>query len=63
VTAAKLDGAFAPANSFTWTSHDLTVTSTMYIVEDHSRTLWGGAAQGITGTREWRFAQSRPAST
>jgi hypothetical protein len=58
VTAAKLDGAFAPGNSFTWTSHDFTVTSTIYIVEDHSRTLWGGAAQGIMGTHEWRFAQS-----
>ena len=58
VTAAKLDGAFAPGNSFTWTSYDFTVTSTIYIVEDHSRTLWGGAAQGIMGTHEWRFAQS-----
>jgi Polyketide cyclase / dehydrase and lipid transport len=58
VTAAKLDGAFAPGNSFTWTSYDFTVTSTIYNVEDHSRTLWGGAAQGIMGTHEWRFAQS-----
>jgi len=58
VTAAKLDGAFAPGNSFTWTSYDFTVTSTIYIVEDHSRTLWGGPAQGIIGTHEWRFAQS-----
>jgi Polyketide cyclase / dehydrase and lipid transport len=41
VTAAKLDGAFAPGNSFTWTSYDFTVTSTIYLVEDHSRTLWG----------------------
>jgi hypothetical protein len=58
VTAAKLDGAFAPGNSFTWTSYNFTVTSTIYIVEDHSRTLWGGAAQGIMGTHEWRFAQT-----
>jgi hypothetical protein len=36
VTAAKLDGAFAPGNSFTWTSYDFTVTSTIYIVEDRS---------------------------
>jgi hypothetical protein len=57
VTAAKLDGAFTPGNSFTWTSYGFTVTSTIYIAEDHSRTLWGGAAQGITGTRQWRFAQ------
>jgi hypothetical protein len=36
VTAAKLDGAFASGNSFTWTSYDFTVTSTIYIVEDRS---------------------------
>ena len=47
-----------PGNSFTWTSYDFTVTSTIYIVEDLSRTLWGGQAQGIMGTHEWRFAQS-----
>src|SRR5262249_16072172 len=58
VTAAKLDGAFAPGNSFTWTSYGFTVTSTIYIVEDFSRTLWGGAAQGIMGIHEWQFAQS-----
>ena len=58
VTAAKLDGAFALGNSFTWTSYDFTVASTIYIVEGHSRTLWGGAARGIMGTHEWRFAQS-----
>ena len=61
MTAAKLDGAFAPGNSFTWTSYDFTVTSTIYIVEDQlPRTLWGGAAQGIMGTHEWRFARSLP---
>ena len=58
VTAARLDGAFAPGNSLTWTSYDFTVTSTIYIAEDHSRTLWGGPAQGILGTHQWRFAQS-----
>ena len=55
VTAAKLDGAFVPGSSFTWTSYDFTVTSTIYDVEDRARILWGGAAQGIRGTREWLF--------
>lgn len=55
MTAAKLDGAFAPGSSFTWTSYGFTVTSTIYDVADHSRTLWGGAAQGIMGIHEWRF--------
>ena len=58
VSAAKLDGAFAPGNSFTWTSYDFTVTSTIYVVEDRARTLWGGAAQGIMGTHEWLFERT-----
>ena len=55
VTAAKLDGAVVPGSSFTWTSYDFTVTSTIYDVEDRARILWGGAAQGIMGTHEWLF--------
>lgn len=39
VTAAKLDGAFAPGSSFAWTSYNFTVTSTIYDVAGHSRTL------------------------
>jgi len=58
VSAAKLDGAFVPGNSFTWTSYDFTVTSTIYVVEDRARTLWGGAAQGIMGTHEWLFERT-----
>ena len=58
VTAAKLDGAFVPGSSFTWTSYDFTVTSTIYDVEDRARILWGGAAQGIMGTHEWRFERT-----
>jgi hypothetical protein len=38
VTAAKLDGAFAPGNSFTWTSYGFTVTSTIYIVSPRRST-------------------------
>lgn len=55
VTAARLEGAFVPGTSFTWTSYDFTVTSTIYEVEHRARTLWGGAAQGIMGTHEWVF--------
>ena len=58
VTAASLGGAFAAGRSFTWTSYGFTVTSTIYDVADHSRTLWGGAAQGIMGTHEWRFERT-----
>jgi hypothetical protein len=55
VTAAKLDRAFVPGSSFTWTSYNFTVTSTIYDVVGHSRTLCGGEAPGVTGTHEWRF--------
>ena len=55
ITAAKIDGAFAPGNSFTWTSYDFTITSTIYDVVNGSRILWGGTANGITGIHEWVF--------
>jgi hypothetical protein len=55
MTDASLQGPFEAGNSFTWTSYGFTVTSTIYEVDDQSRTLWGGVAQGITGTHEWRF--------
>jgi hypothetical protein len=59
ITAANMDGEFEPGNSFTWSSWGLTVTSTIHVVEDLSRTLWSGPAQGIMGIHEWRFAQAR----
>lgn len=55
VTSATLVGAFVAGSSFTWTSYDFPVTSTIYDVVDRSRSLWGGVAQGIMGTHEWRF--------
>ena len=58
VTAARLDGPFARGSDFTWTSYGFTVTSTLYDVVEHARTLWGGEAQGITGIHEWRFEQT-----
>ena len=61
ITAAKIEGQFERGNSFTWTSWGLTVTSTIHVVEDHSRTLWSGPLQGIMGIHEWRFEQTRGA--
>jgi hypothetical protein len=55
ITAAQLNGAFAPGGSFTWTSFGFTVTSTVYAVQDQSRVLWGGTGDGITGVHEWVF--------
>ena len=59
ITAARLDdGPFEPGASFEWTSHGLTVVSTIYAAADHARVLWGGTASGITGIHEWLFAQT-----
>lgn len=58
ITEARTEGAFEPGTSFTWTSYGFSVTSTIYEVEDKSRTLWGGTAQGITGIHEWLFAET-----
>ncbi len=59
ITAAQLNGAFAPCGSFTWTSFGFTVTSTVYAVHDQSRVLGGGTADGITGVHEG-CSQLRP---
>jgi hypothetical protein len=58
ITAAKLEEKFKPGNHFTWTSWDLTVTSTIHAVEDHFRTLWSGPAEGIMGIHEWCFEEA-----
>ena len=57
ITEARIDGPFEPGTSFDWTSYGFTVTSTIYEVEDRSRSLWGGTAEGITGIHEWRFTE------
>jgi len=55
MTAARLDGPFAPGASFEWESYGFPVTSTIYEVDAHHRILWGGTAGGITGVHQWRF--------
>ena len=59
ITAAKIEGEFEEGNSFTWTSWGLTVTSTIHVVEHHSRTLWSGPVRGIMGVHEWRFEETQ----
>ena len=59
ITAAKIEGEFEEGNSFTWTSWGLTVTSTIHVVEHHSRTLWSGPVRGILGVHEWRFEETQ----
>jgi uncharacterized protein YndB with AHSA1/START domain len=58
ITQARLDGSFAVGKSFEWTSYGFTVTSTIYAIDDGSRILWGGTADGITGVHEWLFTET-----
>lgn len=59
ITAATLDGAFAPGASFTWHTAELTITSHVYQVDGagdlERHTLWGGPAGGIDGVHRWVF--------
>jgi uncharacterized protein YndB with AHSA1/START domain len=55
ITDARMDGPMEPGASFSWSSFDFPVTSTVYEVTGHERILWGGTANGITGIHEWIF--------
>ena len=50
-----LAGPFAPGAAFTWPTHGLRVTSTVYQVEPQQHTLWGGPSDGVTGIHAWNF--------
>ena len=54
ITAAHIEGPFSVGASFSWTSFGFSVTSTIYALVEHTRVLWGGTADGITGIHEWR---------
>jgi uncharacterized protein YndB with AHSA1/START domain len=58
ITEAHLDGPFEPGSAFDWTSYRFAVTSTIYAVDDGTRVLWGGTANGITGVHEWTFDET-----
>ena len=58
LTDANLAEPFEPGSSFDWTSYGLAVTSTIYSVDEPSRVLWGGTANGITGVHEWTFEET-----
>lgn len=56
IASARLEGPFAPGSTFSWHTSGLDIESTIYEVESHRRTLWGGPAHGIVGVHEWTFA-------
>jgi uncharacterized protein YndB with AHSA1/START domain len=58
ITEAALAGNLEPGASFTWSTYGMTITSTVYAIEEGSRILWGGNANGITGIHEWTFTDT-----
>jgi hypothetical protein len=58
VTSARIVGPLEPGATFAWSTFGLDVTSTVYRVEEHSGTLWGGPASGIDGVHEWIFRET-----
>ena len=58
ITSASLDGALEPGARFGWSTAGLEITSTVYAVDEPSRTLWGGPANGIDGVHEWMFRET-----
>lgn len=60
ITAASIDGPFAVGSTITWSTSGITepIHSTIYVVEPHRRTLWGGPAMGIVGIHQWRFSDA-----
>jgi len=55
IDRAHLEGAFQPGAAFSWETYNLTITSTVYQVEPHRHTPWGGPSEGITGIHSWTF--------
>jgi len=42
ITEARIDGQMEPGASFSWSSFDFPVTSTVYAMSDRERILWAG---------------------
>lgn len=58
VTSARLDGPLEPGATFTWSTFGLDITSTVFVVDEQSRTPWNGPASGIDGVHEWTFRET-----
>ena len=58
ITDAALEPPLAAGASFSWATYGMSITSTVYAIDEGSRILWGGTANGITGIHEWTFADT-----
>jgi hypothetical protein len=63
ITAAQLNGAFAPGGSFTWTSFGFTVTSTVYAVQDTPGSCGAAPAMASPACTNGYSRLHRPALT
>ncbi|MFI6445915.1 SRPBCC family protein [Kitasatospora sp. NPDC050543] len=57
IDRADLDRPLAPGATFTWRTHGLDITSTVYQIVPGRRIVWGGPAQGIDGVHVWTFQE------
>ena len=51
----QIDQPLKPGATFNWSTYGMDITSTVYALNEGSRILWGGTANGITGIHEWTF--------
>jgi hypothetical protein len=58
ITDAELEQPLEPGASFQWSTFGMEITSTVYAMNEGSRILWGGVANGITGIHEWTFSET-----
>ena len=55
INNAAADQPLKPGATFNWSTYGMDITSTVYAMNEGSRILWGGTANGITGIHEWTF--------
>ena len=58
ISASARMAPLIPGSTFRWSSYGMDITSTVYDIEDGSRILWGGDANGITAVHEWTFTDT-----
>lgn len=58
ITEVTMEQRFAPGASFLWNTAGLSIHSTVYVIAERARTLWGGTVEGIIGIHEWTFTKT-----
>ncbi|MEU8824834.1 SRPBCC family protein [Streptomyces sp. NPDC048636] len=58
IDRTECNGPLLPGASFSWLTHGLNITSTVYELVPGERIVWGGDVAGITGVHVWTFEQN-----